>query len=95
MRRQIFQTTTSTGLGQMDLSAPAGAALFATHFATGGDNMFFYLIKHNLTNEWEYGTAHLHDHVTLIRDTVISSSHDNARVDFSEGCKTVTNLLLA
>jgi len=94
MSARICETTVSTGLGAMDLRVTAGASSFASHFATGGDNMFFYLIRHSLTAEWECGTAHLTDYTTLVRDTVISSSQQNTRIDFGEGLKTVTNLLL-
>lgn len=73
----------------------AGAPEFHTAFGQGGMDMFLYLIRHRCTAEWEVGTGHLRDAVTLVRDTVIASSQGDGPVDFSAGLKDVTNDIYA
>lgn len=73
------------------MSAQSGRQSFNAAFGTGGTDMFFYFISHHSAAEWEVGTGHLLDAVTLVRDTVVSSSNANALVNFSAGNKDVVN----
>ena len=87
----VHQDTASTGAGAVTLGAPSGRRSFYSLFGAGGNDMFFYCISHQTAAEWELGTGHLSDAVTLVRDTVIASSNNNALVDFSAGNKSVIN----
>lgn len=87
----VQQLSASTGTGNIVMSAQSGRQSFSAAFGTGGTDMFFYFISHQSAAEWEVGTGHLFDAVTLVRDTVISSSNANALVNFSAGNKDVVN----
>jgi len=85
----VWQTTISIGTGNLTLAAKYKT--FATAFGTGStQNVFAYFITHQTAAQWEYGTGHMADSTTLVRDTVIESSNSNAAVDFSNGIKNVT-----
>lgn len=86
----VWQTTTSIGAGNLSLSTKYKT--FASAFGTGAtQNLFTYFITHQTAPQWEYGTGHMADSTTLVRDTVIESSNSNLAVSFSNGVKNVTN----
>lgn len=91
----VQQTSVSTGTGAMVLTAQSGCRSFASAFGTGGNDMFFYFIRHRSAAEWEVGTGHMADAATLVRDNVISSSNGGAKVAFSAGEKDVVNDIAA
>jgi len=91
----VQQKTVSVGTGALLLSAAAGCRSFAEAFGTGGNDMFFYCIRHRSAAEWEAGTGHMSDDATLVRDTVISSSNGGAKLAFSAGEKDVVNDIAA
>lgn len=91
----VQQKTVSTGTGALFLSPAAGCRGFAEAFGTGGNDMFFYCIRHRSAGEWEVGTGHMSDAATLVRDTVISSSNGGAKVAFAAGEKDVVNDIAA
>ena len=88
---RVKQTSTSTGTGTINLSATAETG-FETFVAGIGDtNSTFYCISHDGTAEFEVGIGTVTDAGTdtLSRDTVISSSNSDNKVDFGVGTKTV------
>lgn len=87
----ICEISLSAGTGNLILSPVNGHNGFFRSFGGGGDNMFFYYIRNDRTHEWESGTGHMKDPVTLCRDMVISSSNNDAPVNFSPGPKAVVN----
>lgn len=87
----IHQQSTSTGTGDITLSAVNGKRSFNDEFGTGGTNKFDYFISNQAAAEWERGTGHLSAPTTLVRDTVLSSSNANAAVNFSAGTKDIAN----
>lgn len=90
----VWQATASTGTGNLTLGAVpgrAGTRSFAAAFGTGSDeDVFYYFIINRSAAEWEYGTGHMSDATTLVRDTVLLSSDDVYPVDFSAGVKDVS-----
>lgn len=92
----VQQRSDSTGAGDFTLSPVGGRRSFYSAFGPGGSDVFFYFITHSTAAEWEVGTGHLADAVTLVRDTVISSSAGGTeKVDFTPGRKDVVNDLPA
>jgi len=87
----IHQQSTSTGTGNITLSAVNGKRTFNDEFGTGGTNKFDYFISNQAAAEWERGTGHLSAPTTLARDTVLASSNANAAVNFSAGTKDIAN----
>lgn len=87
----VQETSSTTGTGDFTLVASNGRQTFAGAFSTGGSNVFYYFIMSQAAVEWEYGTGHMSDSTTLVRDTVIASTNSNAAVDFSAGTKDVVN----
>jgi len=87
----VYQKTQSEGTGNISLSSVAGYRSFYAAFGTGGNDMFFYALRHHALDEWEIGTGHLSDATTLVRDTVIASSNAGTHVSFSAGDKDVVN----
>lgn len=87
----VQQHSLSAGAGAFLLGAVPGCRGFAEAFGTGGNDMFFYFIRHRSAPEWEIGTGHMADAVTLVRDSVIASSAGEAKVAFSAGEKDVVN----
>ena len=88
---RVKQTSTSTGTGTINLSATAETG-FETFVAGIGDtNSTFYCISHDGTSDFEVGIGTVTDAGTdtLSRDTVISSSNSDNKVDFQVGTKTV------
>lgn len=87
----VYQKTMSEGTGALTLSAVTGYRSFYAAFGTGGNDMFFYALRHLVLDEWEVGTGHLSDAATLVRDTIIASSNGGTAVNFSAGDKDVVN----
>ena len=87
---RVKETSTTTGTGTFSL---AGATTGFETFVSGvGDgNTTYYSIVLDGTNEFEVGVGTVTDASpdTLSRDTVISSSNGDAKVNFSAGTKTV------
>lgn len=88
----VHETSTSTGTGNLTLTAVNGKQGFNTAFGNGAPtNVFDYFISNRDAAEWERGTGHMSDATTLVRDTVIESTNANAAVSFSAGTKDVVN----
>lgn len=86
----VWQTTINQGTGNLTLVAKYKT--FNTAFGFGATlDVFTYFITHQTQPEWEYGTGHLSNATTLVRDTVIESSNANALVNFTGGTKNITN----
>jgi len=85
---RVKETSTTTGTGDFTL---AGAATgFETFNAgIGTSNTTYYTIFNQGTNEFEVGLGTLSASTTLQRDTVLSSSNSDSKVDFSSGTKDV------
>ena len=87
---RVKETSTTTGLGTFDLAGAAtGFEGFVAGIATG--NTTYYTIFNQGTDEWEVGLGTVTDAATdtLSRDTVISSSNSDGKVDFAAGTKDV------
>ena len=88
----VHQTTTGTGTGNLTLSTVNGKQSFNSAFGNGvTTDVFVYFISNQGAAEWEYGTGHMSNSTTLVRDTVIASTNSNSAVSFSAGTKDVTN----
>ena len=86
----VQQTSTSIGTGNFTLVAPIGGfQSFSNVFSTGGIDVFYYCIINQSAAEFEFGTGHMSDAATLVRDTVISASQMGS-TNFSAGAKIVT-----
>ena len=87
---RVKETSTTTGQGTLNL---AGASQdFITFVAgIGTTNTTYYCIENTGTGEFEVGIGTVTDASpdTLSRDTVISSSNSDSKVDFSAGTKNV------
>ena len=88
---RVKQTSTSTGTGTINLSATAETGFETFVAGIGTTNSTFYCISHDGTADFEVGIGTVTDATpdTLSRDTVISSSNSDNKVDFSAGTKTV------
>ena len=87
---RVKQTSTTTGTGTFSLTGTeVGFETFVT--GIGNANSTFYAISNDGTAEFEVGIGTVTDASTdtLSRDTVISSSNSDNKVDFSAGTKTV------
>ena len=87
---RVKETSTTTGTGTFSLAgATTGFETFVSGVGTG--NTTYYSIVLDGTNEFEVGVGTVTDASpdTLSRDTVISSSNSDNKVDFSSGSKTV------
>ena len=92
----VHETTSGTGTGNLDLSNVNGKQPFNTAFGNGATtNVFFYFISHRDAAEYEFGTGHMSDVDTLVRDTVIGGSNGSSAVTFSAGTKDVTSAIPA
>lgn len=87
----VHETSSSTGTGNMAISAVNGKQRLSEGFSTGGSDTFDYFISNRDGAEWEVGTGSLSDANTLVRDTVVNSSNSNSAVNFSAGTKDITN----
>ena len=87
---RVKETSTTTGTGTINLAgAETGYESFVSGIGTG--NTTYYAIELNSANEFEVGIGTVTDASpdTLSRDTVISSSNSDAKVNFSAGTKNV------
>ena len=87
---RVKETSTTTGTGTINLAgAETGFETFVS--GVGSTNTTFYAIELNSAGEFEVGIGTVTDATpdTLSRDTVISSSNSDAKVNFSAGTKTV------
>ena len=87
---RVKETSTTTGTGTINLDgAETGFETFVS--GVGSTNTTFYAIELNSAGEFEVGIGTVTDASpdTLSRDTVISSSNSDAKVNFSAGTKTV------
>ena len=87
---RVKQTSTTTGTGTFSLTGTeVGFETFVT--GIGNANSTFYAIALDGTAEFEVGIGTVTDAATdtLSRDTVISSSNSDSKVNFSAGTKTV------
>ena len=87
---RVKETSTTTGTGTISLAgAEQGYESFVSGIGT--TNTTFYAIENNSTGEFEVGIGTVTDATpdTLSRDTVISSSNSDSKVDFSAGTKNV------
>ena len=87
---RVKQTSTTTGTGTFSLTGTeTGFETFVT--GIGDTNSTFYAISRDGSSEFEVGIGTVTDAGTdtLSRDTVISSSNSDNKVDFSAGTKTV------
>jgi hypothetical protein len=92
----VLETSSSDGADNFTLAALNGKRTFAAAFSTGSTHdVFWYFISNSNASEWEWGTGHMSDATTLVRDTVIGSSNANAAVNFSDGVKYIGNDLPA
>lgn len=92
----VFQKSTSVGTGVFQLTSNPGYQIFSAAFPDSSvDNYFFYFIQHVELNEREAGIGYLNGNGELVRVTVIKSSENGAKVNFSVGEKDVTNDLPA
>ena len=87
---RVKETSTTTGTGTLNLAgAEQGYETFVSGIGT--TNTTFYAIENNSAGEFEVGIGTVTDASpdTLSRDTVISSSNSDNKVDFSAGTKNV------
>ena len=93
---RVKQTSTSTGTGTIDLSATAETGFETFVAGIGTTNSTFYCISHDGTSEFEVGIGTVTDASpdTLSRDTVISSSNSDNKVDFQQELKLYFVLIL-
>ena len=87
---RVKETSTTTGTGTFSLAgAETGFETFVAGVGTG--NTTYYSIVLDGTNEFEVGIGTVTDASpdTLSRDTVISSSNSDSKVDFGAGTKNV------
>ena len=94
VKNLIHETSTTIGTGSFTVSAVNGKVRFSNGtygFGTGGTDVFDYFTSNRDAAEWEYGTGHMSDANTLVRDTVIAGSNGASPVNFSAGTKDITN----
>jgi hypothetical protein len=92
----VHEQSTTTGTGNFTLSQISGKQTFSAAFGTGTTtDIFEYFISNEVANEWEHGTGHMSDSVTLVRDTIWDSSNSGSAVSFSSGTKDVTQAISA
>jgi len=88
----VHQLSTSTGTGNFTLSTVNGKQSFDTAFSHGATtDVFPYYISNRDAAEYEWGTGHMSDATTLVRDTVLGGTNGTSKVNFSAGSKDVTN----
>ena len=87
---RVKETSTTTGTGTISLAgAETGYETFVAGIGT--TNTTYYAIELNSASEFEVGIGTVTDASpdTLSRDTVLSSSNSDSKVDFSAGPKNV------
>ncbi len=87
---RVKETSTSTGTGTINLAGVVGG-FEGFVSAIGNSNTTYYCIAHTSATEWEVGLGTITDASpdTLSRDTVISSTNSDNKVDFAAGTKDV------
>lgn len=83
----IYQETTTTGTGNITLTAKAGFRAFSDQFSIAAP--FWYCIRHQTSGAFEVGVGELSSASVLVRSSVIQSSNSNALVNFAAGTKDV------
>ena len=92
----VQEISTTTGTGNLTLAVSSGYRTFDTAFGNGATtNVFYYFITDTVNNAWEFGTGHMSNATTLVRDTILGSSSANAAVNFLGGTITIINDLRA
>jgi len=88
---RVKQTSTSTGTATIQLSTNPEVGFESFVTGIGNGNNTFYCISHDGTADFEVGIGTVTDATpdTLSRDTVISSSNSDSKVNFQTGTKTV------
>ena len=82
---RVKETSTTTGTGTLNLAgAEQGYETFVSGIGT--TNTTYYAIENNSAGEFEVGIGTVTDASpdTLSRDTVISSSNSDSKVDFAD-----------
>ena len=87
----VEEIATTTGTGNFTLAAKSARRTFNAGYGTGGTDVFYYFILNRAVDEYEYGTGHMLNATTLVRDTVIKSSNADTLVNFSAGTKDVVS----
>jgi len=83
----IYQETTTTGTGNITLTAKTGFRAFSDQFSVA--TPFWYCIRDQTTGAFEVGVGELSSASVLVRSSVIQSSNANALVNFAAGTKDV------
>lgn len=83
---RVKETTTTVGLGTITLAGTSDT--FKAFSAIGVGNTTYYAIVAQGNDSWEVGIGTVGSG-TLSRDTVLASSHANAKVNFAAGTKDV------
>lgn len=83
---RVKETTTTTGIGTLTLDGTSDT--FKAFSAIGSGNTTYYAIVAQGNDSWEVGIGTVGSG-TLSRDTVLASSHANAKVNFAAGTKDV------
>lgn len=83
-----YQSTDSTGTGNLTISTITGFESFSSAFNTGSSNTFYYSIRHLTADEWEVGVGYMSNSTVLVRDTLIDSSTGSA-INFTSGTKVI------
>ena len=93
---RVKQTSTSTGTGTINYQLVLKQVLKLLYAGIGTTNNTFYCISHDGTAEFEVGIGTVTDASpdTLSRDTVISSSNSDNKVDFQQELKLYFVLIL-
>lgn len=88
VKDRVKETSTTTGTGTITL---AGSSIGFQSFSVIGDgNTTYYAISNRGTSEWEVGVGtYTLSGTTLSRDTVLQSSNNGNKVDFSSGTKDI------
>lgn len=88
----VYQQSTNTGASTLTLAAVGGRQTFDTAFNHGATtNVFYYFISNrDVTGEYEWGTGHMSDATTLVRDTVLGGSNGTSAVTLTAGTKDIT-----
>ena len=85
---RVKETSTTQGTGDITL-AGAATGFITFNSGIGTSNTTYYTIFEPGTNNFEVGLGTLSASTTLQRDTVLSSSNSDSKVDFSSGTKDV------
>lgn len=87
----VHQQSTTTGTGNLTVTAVTSRLQFSTRFNTGASNTFYYFVTNQGADEWEYGSGYMSNSTVLVRDTVIESSAGASSAEnFSAGTKDIT-----